>query len=119
VVHPTSALLDEHSVVVPVAFMGAPTISLEKPGQGNELISGLNGLQASLSSRICGVVSEEIGGQNGLAVRWSAEQLFLKLSGDFVLRNLMRLLCSRCLMCLLCVWCVFDDYVCLICVCGV
>jgi DUF917 family protein len=70
------ALADD-ALVVPLGWIGAPTVSVEKLPGGGETVAGLRKLEALLGRRVDAVLPIEIGGGNGLAPLAAAARLGL------------------------------------------
>ncbi|MCW5579782.1 MAG: DUF917 domain-containing protein [Luteimonas sp.] len=75
---PLAALADD-ALVVPLGWIGAPTVSVEKLPGGHETVAGLHRLEALLGRRVDAVLPIEIGGGNGLAPLAAAARLGLPL----------------------------------------
>lgn len=75
---PLEALADD-ALVVPLGWIGAPTVSVEKLPGGRETVAGLRRMEALLGRRVDAVLPIEIGGGNGLAPLAAAAQLGLPL----------------------------------------
>jgi DUF917 family protein/N-methylhydantoinase A/oxoprolinase/acetone carboxylase beta subunit len=60
-------------VLVMCAFIGAPLVLIERLGSGDELLTAVNAV--ANGRRVCGVVSAEIGGMNGIEPIMVAAQL--------------------------------------------
>jgi len=71
--------LDDDALVVPLGWIGAPTVSVEKLPGGHESVAGLRKLEALLGRRVDAVLPIEIGGGNGLAPLAAAARLGLPL----------------------------------------
>ncbi|RZQ60101.1 DUF917 domain-containing protein [Amycolatopsis suaedae] len=71
------------AVVVPVAMMGAPTVSTEKLPQGGEAVAALRALERTTGRRATHLVPIEIGGMNSLVPVAAAVETGLPLvDGD-------------------------------------
>ncbi len=73
---PLDALADD-ALVVPLGWIGAPTVSVEKLPGGHETVAGLRKLEALLGRKVDAVLPIEIGGGNGLAPLVAAARLGL------------------------------------------
>lgn len=67
--------LADDALVVPVGWIGAPTVSVEKLPNGREAVDGLRRLEEIMGRRIDAVIPIEIGGSNGLAPLFAAARL--------------------------------------------
>ncbi len=73
---PLQSLHDE-ALVVPLGWIGAPTVSVEKLPGGHETVAGLRRMEALLGRKVDAVLPIEIGGGNGLAPLAAAARLGL------------------------------------------
>jgi len=73
---PLQALADD-ALVVPLGWIGAPTVSVEKLPGGHETVAGLRRMEALLGRPVDAVLPIEIGGGNGLAPLAAAARLGL------------------------------------------
>lgn len=71
--------IDDDAVVIPTAFMGAPTVMLEKLPSGVELTAALQALEQLIGERASYTVSLEAGGLNSLIPFVAAAELGLPL----------------------------------------
>lgn len=71
--------LDDEALVVPLGWIGAPTVSVEKLPGGHETVAGLRKLEALLGRAVDAVLPIEIGGGNGLAPLTVAARLGLPM----------------------------------------
>jgi len=71
--------LDDDAVVIPTAYMGAPTVMLEKLPSGNELVAALQALENLIGKRATHTVSIEAGGLNSMIPFAAAAELGLPL----------------------------------------
>jgi DUF917 family protein len=71
--------LPDDAVVIPTAFMGAPTVMLEKLPSGVELTAALQALEGLIGKRATHTVSIEAGGLNSLMPFVAAAELGLPL----------------------------------------
>jgi DUF917 family protein len=71
--------LPDDAVVIPTAFMGAPTVMLEKLPSGVELTAALQALEELIGTRATHTVSIEAGGLNSLMPFVAAAELGLPL----------------------------------------
>lgn len=71
--------LPDDAVVIPTAFMGAPTVMLEKLPSGSELTAALQALERLIGKRATHTVSIEAGGLNSLIPFSAAAELGLPL----------------------------------------
>jgi len=69
--------LDDHAIIAPCGWIGAPTVSVEKLPNGREVIAGLQKLEAVIGGAVDAVMPVEIGGGNGLAPLVAAAKLKL------------------------------------------
>ncbi|MET0290026.1 MAG: DUF917 domain-containing protein [Pseudoxanthomonas sp.] len=69
--------LADDALVVPLGWIGAPTVSVEKLPGGQETVAGIRKLEALLGRRVEAVLPIEIGGSNGLAPLAAAARLGL------------------------------------------
>jgi DUF917 family protein len=61
-----AADLPDDALAVSVGKMGAPTVSIEKLAQGDEMVNAVRGLEAHLGRRMDALLIGEIGGSNAL-----------------------------------------------------
>lgn len=73
---PLEALAD-NALVVPLGWIGAPTVSVEKLPGGHETVGGLRRMEALFGRPVDAVLPIEIGGGNGLAPLAAAARLGL------------------------------------------
>src|SRR5690606_4463690 len=73
---PLQALADD-ALVVPLGWIGAPTVSVEKLPGGHETVAGLRRMEVLLGRPVDAVLPIEIGGGNGLAPLAAAARLGL------------------------------------------
>ncbi|MER5949504.1 DUF917 domain-containing protein [Streptomyces sp. NPDC001904] len=59
--------IDDDAVVIPTAFMGAPTVMLEKLPSGDEILGAMRALEDLLGKRATHTVSIEAGGLNSMS----------------------------------------------------
>ncbi|MFI9629449.1 DUF917 domain-containing protein [Streptomyces sp. NPDC052042] len=71
--------LPDDAVVIPTAFMGAPTVMLEKLPAGSELTAALKALENLIGKRATHTVSIEAGGLNSMIPFSAAAELGLPL----------------------------------------
>lgn len=71
--------IDDDAVVIPTAFMGAPTVMLEKLPSGAELTAALQALEQLIGKKAAYTVSIEAGGLNSLIPFVAAAELGLPL----------------------------------------
>lgn len=59
--------IDDDAVVIPTAFMGAPTVMLEKLPSGDEILQAMRAVEELLGRRATHTVSIEAGGLNSMS----------------------------------------------------
>ena len=62
---PLEALKDD-DLVISIAFMGAPTVNIEKIPRGNEAVAAVRALERALGRKAAALMPAEIGGANAL-----------------------------------------------------
>ncbi|WP_068471455.1 DUF917 domain-containing protein [Candidatus Protochlamydia phocaeensis] len=89
--------LNEEDLVVPVTFMGAPLISLEKIPSGRELFAIVDAIKKNLGKTPAALMAAEIGGANALTPFFAASQLGIPvLDADMIGRAFPALQMSTC-----------------------
>jgi len=90
-------MLTEHDLVVPLTFMGAPLVSLEKISTSRELETLLMTVEKSLGKKATALVTAEIGGANSLTPFLVAGKLGLPVvDADMIGRAFPQLQMSSC-----------------------
>ena len=75
--------IDDEAVVSSVGGIGAPTVGIERPGEGTELAKGVRVLEQYTGKQATHMISAEIGGGNAIAPLIAAIQLGLPVvDGD-------------------------------------
>lgn len=69
--------LDDNALVVAISGMGAPTVSIEKICEGQEMLRALQAVQRATGKRIDAVMTAEVGGANGVRPMVTALQAHL------------------------------------------
>lgn len=69
--------LDDDAFVVPMAFMGAPLVGMEKIPSGKELLALIEAIERDFGRKVTHLVSAEIGGGNAFTPINAASQLGL------------------------------------------
>lgn len=64
--------LDDDDLIIPVGGMGAPTVGIEKTERGDEIYRSARAVEATVGKPIAALVSDEIGGSNGIEVMIAA-----------------------------------------------
>ncbi len=89
--------LTEEDFVLPVAFMGAPLVALEKLPTGREFRAIVEGLEKKCGRKITALVAAEIGGANAFTPLWAGSILGLPVvDGDLIGRAFPELQMNSC-----------------------
>lgn len=89
--------LSENDLVVPVAFMGAPLVGIEKIPSGKEFAQIVEAIEKHTNRRVTALISGEIGGGNALTPIWAAAMLKLPIvDGDLIGRAFPELQMTAC-----------------------
>lgn len=77
--------LEEEDLVVPIAFMGAPVVGLEKIASGREFKVIIDQIEKKNGKKVTALVSAEIGGGNAFSALWVSRMLDIPvLDGDLM-----------------------------------
>lgn len=89
--------LSEDDFILPVAFMGAPLVALEKLPSGKEFPAILHALEKECGRKITALVAAEIGGANAFTPLWVGALLGLPVvDGDLIGRAFPELQMNSC-----------------------
>lgn len=89
--------LKEDDLIVPIAFMGAPLVGLEKIASGKEFKVIIDQIEKAHKRKVTALVSAEIGGGNAFSALWVGKMLDLPvLDGDLIGRAFPELQMNGC-----------------------
>lgn len=91
------SLLTKDDFVLPVAFMGAPLVALEKLPSGKEFPAIIQALEKACGRKITALIAAEIGGANAFTPLWAGALLGLPVvDGDLIGRAFPELQMNSC-----------------------